>query len=205
MSLIVLALSEFAVTPVQRAAWRDALPSARRSADDRSLLGNRLLRLGLLRLGFPASAMAGLRYPDIGKPRLALPIDFSIAHCDGQVLCALSSDEPVGIDIEALGTQSAASFRLYLDDTERRWAGEDPHRFYTLWTRKEAVIKAADGAGLRELAEVRLDPEGDTAELAGARWHTVPLAVGDRFVAHLARRDRTPVPVVERISRETLL
>lgn len=214
MPLVILALREFTPSPAQRAAWLAELPAARRlqleqqpdaSGRDRSLLGSRLLRLALQRLAGSDAPLASLRYPPTGKPRLAPPYDFSIAHCDGQVVCALADDGPVGIDVEAPGTQRADHFRLYLGEAERRWAGRDPQRFYTLWTRKEAIVKAADGEGLRELADVKLDPDSDRASFRGLPWHTASVPLGASFVAHLARREPLSALVAERISRETLL
>lgn len=211
MSLLVLTLPEIELAPDRVAAWLAELPAPRQHAlqqlDDRvaiarSVLGSRLLRVGLQRCGHPVSALQTLTYPTGGKPQLALPLDFSIAHCDGLIVCALSAAGPVGIDVEALGPLSAEAFTLYLGAEERAWAGADPLRFYTLWTQKEAVIKAA-GLGLRELGEVRID--GAQAWLDGGSWQTQRLAVGDGYVAHLAGRAPLPAVTVETLVAEMLL
>lgn len=212
MTLTVLALDEFQAPPARQAAWMAELPAARRAqlqawpdprARYRSLLGSRLLREGLLRLGHPASALMRLRYPADGKPTLDLPLEFSLAHCEGQILCALSDTGPVGVDIEALGILTAADFKLYYSPREREWAGRDPQRFYELWTRKEAVVKAAGTGGLKRLREFEM--LGDLADYCGTRWHTAPLAVGAAYIAHVAVAGSVPAPELVRIAAEMLL
>lgn len=207
MTLRCLMLDEFALPQALEAAWLAELPAARRAqlrawpearARHASLLGSRLLREGLLRLGHSSDALASLRYCARGRPTLDLPVQFSLSHCEGRVLCALSTDGPVGVDIEALGPRGAAEFGLYLSARERAWAGSDTRRFYSLWTRKEAVLKAAGSAGLRQMGDFEM--LGGRTEFAGHRWHTTALAVDDGYVAHLASATPLPAPPVERIA-----
>lgn len=210
MSLIVLSTAEVPVPESAAAAWQAELPAERRAqlqrwpaaAARRSLLGNRLLRMALQRSGLDAAA-AGLHYPTRGKPTLALPVDFSISHCEGWIVCALSTQGAVGIDIEKLGPVRAAEFRLYLSPRERAWAGDDPLRFYTLWTRKEAVAKAAGSDGLQQLPDI--DASGATVCFGGVVWHTVPLSVAAGHAAQLASRERIVATPVERLDLAQLL
>jgi 4'-phosphopantetheinyl transferase len=194
MKHIVQIVEETALSPAQEHAWLRELPASRSTelmgwpqapARHRSLLGSRLLREGLKHFGFPAASLASLRYSRRGKPTLDLPIDFSLSHCAGRILCALSTFGPVGADVEPIGALTAAEFKHYLAADERAWAGDDPQRFCALWTRKEAVIKAADSRGLAALRDVRIDH--DQAVYAGTRWHTAPIPVGRGFSAHVAQ------------------
>ena len=151
---------EVPLPPALERRWLDDLPAARRAqllawpdarARHRSLLGSRLLLNGLHACGFAAQGLASLHYPSNGKPALDLPVAFSLSHCEGRVLCALSMDAAIGVDLESTAAPiRAAGFRHYLSAAERHWAGQSPQRFYSLWTRKEAVVKAA-GAGLAQL------------------------------------------------------
>lgn len=190
--LVQIAMETPLPAPLE-AAWLRALPDARRRelmdwpdapARHRSLIGRRLLLRGLKHFGFPANALANLRYAGHGKPALDLPVEFSLSHCAGRVLCALSTAGPVGVDVEPIGELTAAEFRNYLSDEERAWAGEDPRRFCVLWTRKEAIVKAAGTQGLAAMHEVRIDR--DQATHAGNRWHTAPIDVGRGHCAHVA-------------------
>lgn len=212
MPLIVLSLEEMPLAPALEARWLAELPAARRvqlqgwpdaDARRRSLWGSRLLRQGLLGLGYPSDALGTLRYSTEGRPSLALALDFSLAHCAGRLLCAISTEGPVGVDIEALGELREMNSGLYLSDDERAWIGRDARRFYALWTRKEAVLKAGGRHGLRQMREFEMS--GEQTEFGGHRWHTTPLDVGKAHVAHLAHAQCWPALPVTRIETETLL
>jgi 4'-phosphopantetheinyl transferase len=212
MSVSVLIASEFAVSPGLEARWMADLPPARRAEiggwnnprdKQRSLLGTRLLASGLQRLGGAAEVLATLRHPPQARPTLDLPVDFSISHGVGRVVCALSTCGPVGIDVEALGPLLAKDFHLYLSPAERDWAGRSARRFYAAWTRKEAVAKAT-GGGLRDVARVDTTVAADLCELDGRQWHTRPVPVGRAHVAHLAMAGDPDHVTFTRLSRQAL-
>lgn len=195
MTVSVMITSEFALSPRLEAQWLADLPLARRTqisawpdvqTRHRSLIGSRLLAHGLRRLGFPGPVLATLRYPPQARPTLALPVDFSLSHCEGRIVCALSTQGAVGIDVEALGGLIAGDFQLYLSAAERAWAGRSSWRFYSLWTRKEAVAKAASERGLRDVARVDTTHGDQLAAFDGCLWHTPTVPVGRRHIAHLA-------------------
>jgi 4'-phosphopantetheinyl transferase len=166
------------------------MPSAR--------LGHRLLRLALVDAGLGEAAGAQLAPTPRGRPRLAPPADCSLSHCAGCVICALSTDGAVGVDVEDFTDATADLFPTYLDDRERNWAGSDPSRFLSVWTRKEAVAKAAGDEGLAAVRRVALDPAGCTAVLDGRVFRTAPLAVGPDHVAHVAHPGESEARIVLR-------
>ncbi|MDL2336803.1 MAG: 4'-phosphopantetheinyl transferase superfamily protein [Pseudomonadota bacterium] len=213
MSVSVLITSEFVITPTLEAEWLDRLPPLRRTeisrwrddrARQRSLLGSRLLAEGLHRLGYSAAALTSLRYPPQSRPTLDLPVNFSLSHCDGRIVCALSTRGPIGIDVEGLGGLTAGEFRLYLSAAERAWAGRSARRFYSVWTRKEAVAKAAGSRGLRDAARVDTTLTDQRAALEGRLWHTPTVPVGRGYVAHLALADEPCDVTFEHIGRQAL-
>lgn len=212
MSIIVLGLHEHPIPPAVEAAWLAQLPAPRRqqlnawpdgAARRRSLLGSRLLREGLRRQGYPPQALSGLRYPAHGRPTLDLPLAFSLSHCEGQILCAISTAGAIGVDIERLAPLGATDLRIYLTARERAWAGDDPLRLYTLWTRKEAVAKASGTLGLRRLPDI--EAIEDLVDLDGTRWFTAPLDPGPGYLAHLAGAGARPSTQIERVAFEMLL
>lgn len=214
MSVSVLTTSEFAFSPSLEAEWLGALPPERqrrirswpeRRDRQRSLLGSRLLGEGLRRLGHPLAALATLRHPPRARPTLALPLQFSVAHCAGRIVCALSTRGPVGIDVEALGRLTARDFPLYFNPAEREWAGLSAHRFYSVWTRKEAVAKAAGTEGLPALPAVDTTPGERRAAFAGRLWRTAPIGVGRGYVAHVALADLRAAVTFEHLPEEALL
>lgn len=212
MRISVLIVGDVALSESQESVCLAPLPDARRKhlldqpdarARQRSLLGSRLLQTGLLRIGAPSEIFATLDYPAGAKPNIGTPYEFSLAHCEGMVACAVARGAPVGIDVERLGTLTAGTSGLYLSPAERTWAGADPARFYALWTRKESVAKAAGLRGLRDLRAVEID--GTTARANGHVWHTTSLDVGPGFIAHLACASASPIVDLERLTLETLL
>ncbi|MFM9917698.1 MAG: 4'-phosphopantetheinyl transferase family protein [Rhizobacter sp.] len=195
MSVSVLITSEFVPSAMVENEWMSGLPKLRRAelarwpdhrARRRSLLGSRLLAEGLVRLGFRSDGLSSLRYFPKARPTLDLPVDFSLSHCEGRIVCALSTSGRVGIDVEGIGNLKAGDFQLYLSAAERAWAGSSARRFYSVWTRKEAVAKAAGSDGLRDVGRVDTSMAEHCAALAGRLWHTPSVPVGRAHIAHLA-------------------
>jgi len=75
---------------------------------------------------------------------------FNISHCEGAVVCALSSN-PVGIDIEKVERYDDNMARYICKSIEYRWITEIPgmeaQRFTEMWTRKESFVKSL-GTGI---------------------------------------------------------
>lgn len=183
----VLFARDEALDPGVESAWLAALPDVRRRqleamtdpADRRrSLIASRLL----------------MRVPDAGHS--------SSSHCPGRVVCAVSGTTPVGVDVEPLHADPPGRTSLYLNAAERAFADDDPHRLLWLWTRKEAVAKAASRRGLRGLGQI--DVRGDHAACEGRSWLLLPLDLGPGFVAHLACAAPPPPTVIRAHSLESL-
>jgi 4'-phosphopantetheinyl transferase len=213
MSVTVLITSEFVPSPWLVADWLLCLPASRRAEmsrwhDERkrhrSLLGGRLLGLGLTCLGHAGSALGTLQHHPRSRPTLDVPVDFSLSHTDGLIACALSTEGPVGVDVEAVGRLKADDFRLYLDDAERDWAGCSALRFLEVWTRKEAVVKAADSRGLRDVPRIQVDAAAQSAQFNGRTWQTQRVPVGRAHVANVALGHVPLALVVRRVARRTL-
>ena len=213
MHVSVLITHDVVLSPAREAEWLGRLPPARRAAvcrwpdgraRQRSLLASRLLGEGLRYLGYPAAALASLRHSAPGRPTLDLPVDVSLSHCDGRIVCALSTRGPVGVDVESVGPLRAEAFPLYLNATERAWAGRSARRFYSVWTRKEAVAKAAGTAGLSALPRIDTAGRVQGARFEGRLWHTAAVPVGPGHVAHLALAETPADLVFERLDPAVL-
>jgi 4'-phosphopantetheinyl transferase len=115
------------------------------------------LRMILARCCNVSAAALRFEYNEHGKPVLASPfhhLHFSLSHSGDAGLVALSADSPVGVDIERVRpvSESLALARRYFSGSEfellRRAPDHDRDRvFLSLWTRKEASLKAL-GFGL---------------------------------------------------------
>lgn len=106
-------------------------------------------------LGAPPAALAWIvgRY---GKPELApgwSRLYTSLSHSGDLVAVAISTDRPVGVDIQRLvpGLDTVAMSARFFGPDEASYvaAGDDAtlraDRFAHLWARKEAVVKSAGG------------------------------------------------------------
>jgi 4'-phosphopantetheinyl transferase len=104
-----------------------------------------------------------------GKPELALPSDtrmgFSVSHSGEVVLLAFALDVSVGVDVE--GVRRSGAERLaerFFSRAERDTvlnAEDRQASFCTLWTLKEAFLKAA-GVGLSGIEGVEVAVSGET-------------------------------------------
>jgi 4'-phosphopantetheinyl transferase len=174
--------------------------------DDRSRFIARrgLLRIVLARYMECDAARIAFELNAFGKPTLTnrgpLRVQFNASHSDGVALVAVTVDRAVGIDLERhradvdyLGV--AASF-FSRDEMETLRRADKPMRssmFYTLWSCKEAWVKAR-GLGLSfPLQRCRVEVgEGEPRLLEDpeqpgelARWALTRLDVGPEFSAAL--------------------
>lgn len=117
----------------------------------RSLLGYVLLSNGLERLGMSTHFINEIMFNDFGKPYIkGCPIYFNISHSKEIVVCALSNQTEIGIDIEYIQPICFRNFRPFMLSSEWSKIKEEDNcldEFYHYWTQKEAVLKA-DGSGL---------------------------------------------------------
>ena len=86
-----------------------------------------------------------LGFNENGRPVL----DFcfiSISHSGDYAVCAVA-DLPVGVDIESMGGFKKREKYMLFTPIESEYINrkDSEDRFYTLWTRKEAYIKAKGG------------------------------------------------------------
>jgi 4'-phosphopantetheinyl transferase len=147
-------------------------------ARDEFVVSRRLLRRTLSGyLGRPAERLTLAEGPH-GKPRLDAPdgdgIEFNLSHSHGRLLIAVCRESPVGIDIERIDRKvdpiSLTETALSTDDQERlrAAAAADRHSlFFSLWTRREAALKAVGtGFGVPtgelsglEIRDLPIDPD----------------------------------------------
>ncbi len=106
-----------------------------------------------------------------GKPQLAGPASgswgdteglphFNLSHCENVLGMAVAFGREVGIDLEVVKTDidplALAAVHFSREDYELLWAlpaNVRSHRFYRLWTRREALAKM-EGNGIVEQRDV---------------------------------------------------
>ncbi len=83
-----------------------------------------------------------------GKPRLGgagAPWGFNLSHAGGVVVAALAKGAAIGVDLESMSRQADAGLlgRRVFSESERALADAGGREaFFTLWSQKEALLKA---------------------------------------------------------------
>lgn len=99
-----------------------------------------------------------------GKPLLAdryQKIHFNLSHSSGISALVFSTKSEIGVDIEKIDSKFDFDLiaKAHFSDTENRFIetdhSESCKRFYTIWTRKEALLKAI-GTGIGENLDVEV-------------------------------------------------
>jgi 4'-phosphopantetheinyl transferase len=154
-----------------------------------------------------APGTVGLTATAGGKPELAGEnaerVRFSLAHSGSLMLCALTRDDAVGVDVEEIREDVEVA-----EIAERFFAAEEartllalapaPRRaaFFACWTRKEAVLKAT-GDGLARALDsfvVSVQPEAAAVLAAGGNlghpeeWSLLPVELPPGYAGAAAVR-----------------
>ena len=146
-------------------------------------------------------------YGDRGKPRLSSSqhpstLQFNISHSQEYALCGFTYDDPIGVDLEYIREMPDAlkiaqrffSVREYelIRTTEKE---AQPELFFTLWTAKEAYLKAVGTglAGSLDSVEIELNQplsprlqaiQGDKATTAD--WSLYPCLPATDYLGAIA-------------------
>ena len=94
----------------------------------------------------------------------ASPLAFNLSHSEGLAICAVTPEGEIGADVECIRPIDDADSlveRFFAADERRQYQAIEPRdrvaTFYSIWTRKEAFVKAT-GAGLnRELQSFEVE------------------------------------------------
>jgi 4'-phosphopantetheinyl transferase len=127
------------------------------------------------------------------KPFIRYPgtqLQFNISHSGQWVVVALAYEE-LGIDIEQIN--SSFDYSMLLEDhftvAEQRFVidAEIPATaFYFLWTRKEALVKAAGGGLQEKLKAVSVLDGQDFAEVNKKKWKISSFTLSADYPVSLA-------------------
>lgn len=149
------------------------------------VLGRKLLKEGLENLGM-LEEFENIQYHPSGKPFLN-DVFFSISHSDTKVVCAITTQGEIGIDIEKVKKVELENFKAFF--TEKEWteinsASSPLDKFYWYWTRKESIIKAL-GVNLSHLHKIEVDATKDQFIENGKKWFLTDLDFGEGFCGSL--------------------
>ncbi len=87
-----------------------------------------------------------INYNESNKPYIANPngFKFNVSHCGNTVVMATTSKYDIGIDIEAIDSNIDIDGmgKIVFSQSENELINNSPDKFFRLWTKKEALIKA---------------------------------------------------------------
>lgn len=138
------------ISDIEYSETLDFFPEATKQIKDcrpddkkRTLAGRYLLKQMIKELYGREDFVLG--FNENGKPTLDFCF-FSISHSGDFAVCAVS-DSPVGVDIERMEQFKKRDSYMLFTALESEYVNKSDslNRFYTLWTRKEAYIKAKGG------------------------------------------------------------
>jgi len=151
------------------------------------LFGKLLLREGFAKYSSSVNVLESLKFNKYGRPYYEGKIDFNISHSDGCVVCALSDDVRLGIDIEKVRDIDLHLFEKYMTTGEWRNIHSSSNQlveFYRYWTRKESIMKA-DGRGMSApLQDININDL--TGELDAKLWLLNEVKIDLDYICTLA-------------------
>jgi 4'-phosphopantetheinyl transferase len=164
------------------------------------VVGRYLLKMGLSHFGYE-NHLEKITYKKSGKPEHE-NIFFNISHSENMVVCALSSQGKIGIDIENKKNVILENFESWF--TENEWLqiinSEFPqNKFYWYWTRKESILKAM-GVNLSYLMKIQLDSTRDFFLANEQKWYLKDLDFGTEYSGSLCTTE-----VIDNINIEEVI
>jgi 4'-phosphopantetheinyl transferase len=163
--------------------WRDA---------QGRLLGKLLLKIGLTKYFRTTSGILNeINYTKRARPFIPnADFDFNISHSGNTVVCCIASGMNVGIDIEEIKPIAISDFTDQFSSLEMENITKSKHRlqkFYSYWTKKEAVMKAEGfGLGFIPLHQVIFNDNEDQAALFFKTWFLHEISLGEHLKGCLA-------------------
>ncbi len=151
-------------------------------------IGKLLLRQILLDAHLP-QALEDISYDAWGKPSFNDPnISFSITHSSELAICAVCmGNAMIGIDAEIRSRIQLREMVAYLSPEEQHYLNSTEDKaasFLALWTRKEAVLKAA-GYGV-EMPFALLEVLQNPVVFSGRKWYWIAPVISPDYIVHLA-------------------
>lgn len=161
-----------------------------------SLFGKLLLRDALMDLGYNPD-LNQIKYTEYNRPYIEGFFDFNISHSGCYVVCAISRECRIGVDIEEMKQIDMGNFINQWTATELNSiinSADINSHFFELWSMKEAVIKA-DGKGLN-IPFKNIVIHDNMTSIDGITWYLTPLSFIDQYSFYIATNK---IPIIESI------
>lgn len=143
------------------------------------LFGKLLLKIALLDFGYSNKILDEIKRSVNNRPFIDSEIDFNISHSGSYVICAISKNSKVGIDIEEIKILSDLNEYIGCFSVSE-WdhiakSNIQLNSFYKMWTRKESLLKAV-GIGLLENLD-KINVLSDIIYYESNYWHLMNIGI----------------------------
>lgn len=179
-------------------SFQNRILSYRKWEDSQSsLLGRLLLKKGMeiKNLSFFKSK---IKYTSFNKPYFENGIiQFNISHSENMVVCALSTNFKIGIDIEKMRDINFNQFRYQMlsNEWDNIQSSSDPKSaFFLYWTQKEAAVKA-HGSGF-SIDFKSFEIINNRTKILSEKFILKEIKVSNNYKCHVALEDRVHKPIV---------
>ncbi|MBE9527410.1 MAG: 4'-phosphopantetheinyl transferase superfamily protein [Proteobacteria bacterium] len=186
----------------QIADWIEELPIIKqkqvkklRQKNDQvlSLAGLQLLKIAMSEYTDNPFSLDQLQFPKLGKPFFKGGIDFNISHSGEIVCCVISDTAKVGIDIELQREVNPATLNKFVTESDcsvkETNTDDQKQLFFNLWTKNEAIIKAANLGSIYNMKDIKHEQNG--GHYQNHFWSTYPVEIisvedNKEYTCHIA-------------------
>jgi 4'-phosphopantetheinyl transferase len=155
---------------------------------DRQLsIAGKLLLLKLLGDRNSKCFLDDLEYNEYRRPYFDGGLDFNIAHSGNIVICGMTDEGQIGVDIEQVNRLDFNDFTDFFTENEWHYINDHPDKFdgfYNFWTKKEAVLKAIGSGFHTPLNSV--DISGENLIYDGITYQITALNIHHGYKCHIA-------------------
>ncbi|WP_405410862.1 4'-phosphopantetheinyl transferase family protein [Maribacter sp. Asnod1-A12] len=117
-------------------------------------------------------------------------IHFNISHSKELVVCAISSMEAIGIDVEKISDLNIEDFKDQFSKTEiarMQNSSNSIKSFYQHWTQKEAIVKA-NGSGLN-IPLSSFEVKDDQVIISNQSYYLKEIPLNPRYICNVATQN----------------
>ncbi len=152
----------------------------------------------ILMVGYPNIKLVDLHYNEIGKPYFSNNnLVISNAYSANILATALSINKFIGLDVERILPINLAEYQFYFTKKEWIWINNDLIKFYTVWTKKEALAKAL-GIGM-DLAFNEIELLGDEISYKKHEFYFFVKIIEGNYVISIATNVKDKISFKEMV------
>ncbi len=152
----------------------------------RALFSKLLLVNGLNIIGINSYTIDEIKFTIYKRPYFDNDIDFNISHSGQYIVCGISFDHKIGIDIEEIKEIPLGDFKNEFSQKEMKAimkADNSMSAFYALWTQKEAFLKAIGTGLFFPLNKIEIDNQ--KIKWNKQNWFLTEIILDDKYISHL--------------------